>query len=358
MNRFDRVTSLLLLLQTRSVVTAKFLSDHFNVSERTIYRDIRTLENAGVPIGAEAGIGYYLEKGYRLPPVSFTLDEAASLLLGEKLLVSSLDANSRQDFNQALNKIRAVIDNADKDYLSSFDADIEVYPTGSHFPIDEAGPQASADRPTSTINSEGETVQALPDARGSISRDHWLRECRSALVRRQVVKIEYAALNSDQPTARLIEPIGLFYYSWHWHFISWCRLREDYRDFRVDRILSFSPQDEVFPRHSRLTLQQYLDTRPGQDELLEVELFFSTEAARLVGEQRYMFGFIDEERHADGVKMRFRTPVPEYMARWLLQYTDGVKVVHGDEIKTALSGFSSQLASHWAARRKEEPDPS
>ena len=94
-------------------------------SER-IYRDIRTLENAGVPIGAEAGIGYYLEKGYRLPPISFTLDEAASLLLGEKLLVSSLDVNSRQDFNQALNKIRAVIDNADKDYLSSFDADIEV----------------------------------------------------------------------------------------------------------------------------------------------------------------------------------------------------------------------------------------
>ena len=105
MNRFDRVTSLLLLLQTRSVITAKFLSEHFNVSERTIYRDIRTLENAGVPIGAEAGVGYYLEKGYRLAPISFTLDEAASLLLGEKLLVSSLDVNSRKDFNQALNKI-------------------------------------------------------------------------------------------------------------------------------------------------------------------------------------------------------------------------------------------------------------
>jgi predicted DNA-binding transcriptional regulator YafY len=83
MNRFDRVTSLLLMLQTRSVVTAKFLSDHFSVSERTIYRDIRTLENAGVPIGAEAGVGYFLEKSYRLPPVSFTLDEAAPCCLGK-----------------------------------------------------------------------------------------------------------------------------------------------------------------------------------------------------------------------------------------------------------------------------------
>ncbi|MFT7214232.1 MAG: putative DNA-binding transcriptional regulator YafY [Granulosicoccus sp.] len=74
MNRFDRVISLLLLLHTRAVVTARSLSDHFDVSERTIYRDIRTLENAGVPIGAEPGIGYFLEQGYRLPPVSFTLD--------------------------------------------------------------------------------------------------------------------------------------------------------------------------------------------------------------------------------------------------------------------------------------------
>lgn len=94
MNRFDRVTSILLLLQTRSVVTARFLADQFAVTERTIYRDIRTLENAGVPIGAEAGVGYFLEKGYRLPPVCFTTDEAASLLLGEKLLMQSLDANS------------------------------------------------------------------------------------------------------------------------------------------------------------------------------------------------------------------------------------------------------------------------
>ena len=356
MNRFDRVTSLLLLLQTRSVITAKFLSEHFNVSERTIYRDIRTLENAGVPIGAEAGVGYYLEKGYRLAPISFTLDEAASLLLGEKLLVSSLDVNSRKDFNQALNKIRAVIDNADKDYLSSFDADIEVYPTGSHFPIDSSGLHEPADHPAP--ESDKQTDREYLNARGSTSHDHWLRECRGALVRRQVVEIEYLALNSDQATTRLIEPIGLFYYSWHWHFISWCRLREDYRDFRVDRILSFSPQAETFPRHSRLTLQQYLDTRPGQDELQEVELFFSPEAARFVGEQRYMFGFVEEERQADGVKMRFRTPVPEYMARWLLQYTDGVKVVRGDAIKLALRRFSSHLANHWGTNEDHDANPS
>jgi predicted DNA-binding transcriptional regulator YafY len=323
MNRFDRVTSLLLLLQSRSVVTARFLSDHFNVSERTIYRDIRTLENAGVPIGAEAGVGYFLERGYRLPPVCFTLDEAASLLLGEKLLVSSLDANSLQDFKQALNKIRAVIDSSDKDYLSSFDADIEVLPTGSHFPLDDVNQEVSG------------------------CGDRWLRECRSALVHRQVIEIDYGALSSNSDTKRCIEPIGLFYYSWHWHLIGWCRLRKAYRDFRLDRIQSFSPQTELFARHSRLTLQQYLNEQPGRDELQEVELLFGPEAARFVGEQRYMFGFVDEERQDDGVKMRFLTPVPEYMARWLLQYTNDVEVIRGDSIKKALQRFSAQLAAHW-----------
>mgnify|MGYP000052286712 FL=1 len=342
MNRFDRVTSLLLLLQTRSVVTAQFLADHFNVSERTIYRDIRTLENAGVPIGAEAGVGYFLEKGYRLPPVSFTLDEAASLLLGEKLLVTSLDANSLQDFKQALNKVRAVIDTCDKDYLSSFDADIEVLPTGSHFPIDDVNPQHQ------NQNAPAVTDQDAVQGPGAThSGDRWLRESRSALVRRQVIEINYAALSSNRHSTRLIEPIGLFYYSWHWHLIGWCRLREAYRDFRLDRIHSLSPQSEQFARHSRLTLQEYLNEQPGRDELQEVELFFGPEAARFVGEQRYMFGFVDEERQADGVKMRFLTPVPEYMARWLLQYTRDVKVIKGDSIKKALQRFSAQLAAHW-----------
>lgn len=354
MNRFDRVTSLLLMLQTRTVVTAGFLSEYFNVSERTIYRDIRTLENAGVPIGSEAGVGYFLEKGYRLPPVSFTLDEAASLLLGEKLLVSSLDANSLQDFKYALNKVRAVIDGCDKDYLSSFDADIEVLPTGSQFPIDDVNlhdeeryslTEFSDDK--SQENHKNKSNIKKVEGGAPHSGDRWLRECRSVLIRRQVVEIDYAALSTNTHTIRHIEPIGLFYYSWHWHLIGWCRLRKAYRDFRLDRILSFSPQTEQFVRHSRLTLQQYLNEQPGRDELQDVALLFSTEAARFVGEQRYMFGFVDEELHENGVIMRFLTPVPEYMARWLLQYTDGVNVIRGDSIRKALQDYAKQLSTHW-----------
>jgi len=338
MNRFDRVTSILLLLQTRSIVTAQFLATHFAVTERTIYRDIRTLENAGVPIGSEAGVGYFIEKGYRLPPVSFTLDEAAALLLGEKLLVSSLDSDSLHDFKQALNKIRAVIDSSDKDQLNALDADIEVLPTGNPFPIDIINPE----------DGNALNASATDSADTESGNDRWLRDCRSALVRRQVVEIEYDALSSQRRTTRLIEPIGLFYYSWHWHFIAWCRLRDDYRDFRLDRIHSFTPQLEQFARHSRLTLKEYLSKQSGQEDLEEVVLRFGPQAARFVGEQRYMFGFVEEEQQDDGVKMRFLTHIPHYMARWLLQYIDDVEIITGESLKTALRESSARLNAHWA----------
>jgi len=269
-----------------------------------------------VPIGSEAGVGYFLEKSYHLPPVSFTLDEAASLLLGEKLLSTSLDQNSHGDYKQALNKVRAVLDTSDKDYLSSLDADIEV------LAIDEYAERTDND-------------------------DRWLRECRSVLVRRQIVRISYAALSTKDAASREIEPIGLFYYSRHWHLIAWCRLREDYRDFRLDRIVDFEPLHEQFPRHSRDTLQDYLARQRSEHELREVELLFQPEAARHVGGLRYMHGFIREERVDDGVMMYFMTSFPQYMARWLLQYTDGVQIIKGEGLQEDLAELSSELSTHW-----------
>ena len=328
MNRFDRITSILLLLQTRSVVTARFLAEHFSVAERTIYRDIRTLENAGVPIGSEAGVGYFLEKGYHLPPVTFTRDEAATLLIGEKLLASRLDTNSLQDYTRILNKVRAVLDESDKDYLSSLDGGIEVLNVNHARSIDKSiGPH-------DPIRDPG-------------TDDQWLRECRTALVRCQVIEIDYLAANRDDTNSRQVEPIGLFYYSLHWHLIAWCRLREAYRDFRLDRIRSFQPQSEHFARHSRATLQQYLAQQQGNDELLEVELLFSANAAKYAGEQRFTFGFIAEEQTHDGVLMSFLTSVPDYMARWLLQFAGGVRVLKGDGLPGAMRDLSEELSTHW-----------
>ena len=90
MNRIDRLTAILIQLQTKKVVKAQEIADRFNISLRTVYRDIRALEEAGVHIGAEAGIGYFLEN-YHLPPVMFTTEEASALMLGAKLIEKMSD---------------------------------------------------------------------------------------------------------------------------------------------------------------------------------------------------------------------------------------------------------------------------
>ena len=127
MKKFDRVTSILLHLQTRKVVRAQDLAEMFNVTERTIYRDIRSLETAGVPISAEPGVGYFLEKSYHLPPVMFSRDEAAALLIGSKIINNRVDAVTRSEFQQAMNKVRSVLDNGDRRYLDIIDDDIVVH---------------------------------------------------------------------------------------------------------------------------------------------------------------------------------------------------------------------------------------
>ena len=221
MNRFDRVTSIWLLLQTRSVVTAGFLAERFSVTERTVYRDIRTLENAGVPIGSEAGVGYFLEKGYRLPPVSFTRDEAAALLIGEKLLTSGLDPEALRDYRHVLDKVRAVLDRADKDHMSALDVDVEVSLPGPAAPPGEPTGRSSGGRPGRRPDAGGRG----DPGDGPSPEGPGLHDCRAALARRHVVDIDYAGPTSDAVTSRSIEPVGLLHYDRHWHLIAWCRLR-------------------------------------------------------------------------------------------------------------------------------------
>lgn len=114
MNRVDRLHAILTILQSKRVVKAEELATHFNLSIRTVYRDIRALEEGGIPIGAEAGVGYFLTDGFHLPPVMFTHEEARALLLAGKFIEQQTDQGTAKSFNDALTKVRAVIDNDKK----------------------------------------------------------------------------------------------------------------------------------------------------------------------------------------------------------------------------------------------------
>ena len=91
-SRLSRLTAILIQFQTRRIVTATELASKFDVSKRTIYRDIKALEKSGVPILTEEGKGYTLMNGYKVPPVMFTEKQANALILAEQLVLKNKDA--------------------------------------------------------------------------------------------------------------------------------------------------------------------------------------------------------------------------------------------------------------------------
>src|SRR6476660_8283151 len=126
MNRIDRLSAILIQLQSRQLVKAQEIADKFSISLRTVYRDVHALEEAGVPVLGEAGIGYKLMEGYKLPPVMFSEDEASALLTASKLVQSKTDAGISKHYTSALDKIKAVLRLSEKDHMQEIDEHVMV----------------------------------------------------------------------------------------------------------------------------------------------------------------------------------------------------------------------------------------
>ena len=315
MNRLDRLTAILIHLQTKRVVRAQELADRFGISLRTVYRDVRSLEEAGVPIGAEAGIGYFLTD-YHLPPVMFTSAEASSLLMGSKLIEKWTDESVRTEFESALFKIKSVMKRSDQERLDDLGAHIKVA-------------QYTYRQPYS---------------------DGLLTHIQHAIAQNHVLQLQYHSQYNDAETQREVEPVGLHHYHMGWHLIAFCRTRQDYRDFRVDRIRELTDTGQRFSRPERLSLQEYLN-RIGEDwEVIDATLVFPKSVTRFMQEQRYSYGFQHEDDLGDQVRMFFQTPYLEGLARWLLMFGKSVTIEQPDILRGLMQTLSDEIQSHYSAQ--------
>lgn len=219
--RISRLTAILTQLQTKRRLTAARLSEKFGVSKRTIYRDIKALERAGVPILTEEGKGYTLMQGYSVPPIMFTEKQANALILAEQLVLKNKDASFVKDYSEAIDKIKSILRYAIKDKANLL-ADRTKYD------------------------------QVLHQERNSNN----LSDLQNALTNYKLVKIQY--INKEGTTTnRMIEPFAILSAE-NWYLIAWCRLRKDFRFFRPDRIQKIEILSENFEPHN-LTLQEYFD---------------------------------------------------------------------------------------------------
>jgi predicted DNA-binding transcriptional regulator YafY len=311
MNRIDRLQAILIQLQSKRVVKAQEMADRFDVSLRTIYRDVRALEQGGIPIGAEAGIGYFLSDGYHLPPIMFTREEASAILMAGKILEKHTDSNVQTHFRDALYKVKAVLDAEKKEELEDLEDKISIDPFGWQF------------------------------------RDHssnlMVSKIQSILPHRKLAKITYHASYSGRQTERVVEPIGLCFYSNQWHLIAYCQLRKDYRDFRTDRIESLEVVPGKFSKVDHISLKKYLEKLQEGTDVQIIKVRFPKKFVKYIDEVKYQFGWVDEQSIGEEVEMKFATMSLDLIARWLLMSGKDFKVVSPSSLRERIRELVIEL---------------
>lgn len=222
-SRLSRLAAIQTMLQAKQLLTAREIAEKFEVSLRTVYRDIRALERAGVPICTEEGRGYSLVAGYTLPPVSLSEREANALITAERLVARNKDASFVEDYGAAITKIRAIL---------------------------RRGTQEKADLLSQRIvfrdNPQDET------------NSNTLATLQLAITNRTPVTIAYRSVSDQQESQRVIEPLGLYSTQENWILVAWCRLRTGYRSFRLDHIQQLKLLSETFPDR-KFNLADYFD---------------------------------------------------------------------------------------------------
>lgn len=313
MNRIDRLTAMLIQLQTKKLITAQEIANHFDISLRTVYRDVRALEEAGVPIGAEAGKGYFIMDGYHLPPVIFSEEEANALVLGAKLIEGQTDKSIKEHFSGAMLKIKSVLKSAQKDGLEKLEEQIRV--SQPPIQVDDQFP------------------------------NNFMATIQKAMVEQKVLQFKYYSNHSGDMTERQVEPMGLVYYGSSWHLLAYCLLRQGPRDFRVDRLVKLEITDCHFD--PREPYEEFIKRLTYGGELEEVIVQIKGEAARYIVNQKYYQGFVSEQKKGDAVEMKFLVPHLEYFSRWLAMLGDSVKIVSPDKLLTIMQKRAEELRRNY-----------
>ncbi|BDD11603.1 hypothetical protein FUAX_40350 (plasmid) [Fulvitalea axinellae] len=311
MARLDRLSAILTMLRSKRVLTAEKIAERFDISVRTVYRDIRSLEESGVPIGSEAGVGYFLADGYHLPPVSLTSEEARALLIGDKLMERFSDKETRRNYGLAVDKVKAVLKASEKESLEDIEGRMRII----------------------TYSKERDNV--------------FLSEIQGALAESRRLGIEYYARYRDETRERKVDPIGLCHYGDEWHMIAFCHKRSDYRDFRTDRIRSLKVLEESFKPSKLLSLDEYWEKYGEGHDTFPAEVLFGLEAKAWLSSQKHRMGMVSESEEQEGVRIKFRTPDYKGLAYWLLSFGKHVLEIKPEEMKQEYNNILGCLADRF-----------
>ena len=312
MNRTDRLVAMVMHLQGRRVVRAAELAAHFEVTERTIYRDISALGEAGVPICGEAGVGYSLMKGYQLPPVMFTAEEASALFVGGELVKQFTDASLHGPMASALEKLRAVLPRDRQDHVA---------------------------RLVSRTLIVGQPGRASPETAGQ----RWLLTVQQGVVLRRLLRMVYQGREREEETKRDVEPHGVVFYGGAWYLVAWCRLRQDFRHFRIDRIRQLELLPATFPPREGFSLERHMRETDTREQSLKVRVWFCRRSQERARRESYATLIAGEERDR-GTDFTLYTYSLDWMAQWLLSFGPGAEALAPAKLRQKVRALAQQVA--------------
>jgi predicted DNA-binding transcriptional regulator YafY len=312
-NTATRLISLIMLLQRRPNQKAAELAEQLGVSMRTLHRYIEMLDEMGIPVYSERGPhgGFSLVRGYKIPPLVFTPEEAVAVYLGTGLV----EEMGGQLYRGAAQGALAKMDN--------------MLP-------DEQRHEAAWARRTllATHMHRADYTPLVP----------LLEKLRRATRERRRVNMVYRGRSQPEPLQRDLDPYAMVHRWGWWYVVGYCHLREDIRSFRVDRIVELTLLEETFNTPADFDARAYLSAESYTQPRIQVRLRFASEDALLALDDRAMWDTVDE-RSDGSVVVSFVVPNLEWAAHTVLFYGPHVIVLEPEELRQLVSEQSLAIAA-------------
>lgn len=301
MNKTDRMLAIVLELQRNEVLRAEDLAATFETSVRTIYRDIQALSEAGVSVIGAPGQGYSLMEGYFLPPVTFTVEEAVTLLIGTDFIEHWFDVHYGSKSRTSRGKIEAILPE----------------------PIRS---EASRIRKSFRLFSSAEDI-------ARIQEKAYLEAIRRAILEERKIRFRYskriAEADGNRQSVRTVAPYGLVLHQGSWVLIARCELRQDIRHFRLSRMSEFIELEDKFMLPADFHLDVY---QPPDDRDVRVRIWVQPGIADKVRESNNFYIETIED-HTEGLLVTFRVRQPEELLNWVLGWGSGVVVLEPESFR-------------------------
>ncbi len=313
-NVATRLISMIMLLQSRKTWKASDLAAELNVSERTIHRYIVMLEDMGIPIYSERGPygGFSLMRGYKLPPLIFTAEEATVLYMGANLVEEVWGQIYRDAVTSVVAKLDNVLPNDLRQEVSRAQDSLVV-----------SGLRAKDYRPWEPI------IHAL----------------RHNITDRQTVQLTYRSFNL-QETCRDVDPYALTFRGGLWYLIGYCHLRDDMRTFRVDRIQTVESSGGQFTIPRDFSARDYIERAMQFDDNYTIRVHMDEEIAPYIRENHGHWAELSD--HEDGsVTITFGTSGLDWVTGWVMSYGPRALVLEPPELVARVQDTTKAIAARY-----------